>query len=71
LLNVLVCTQAGINLNSSGTTASVAYQRGNQVWVAAVGDSRVVLCRRRPQGGWRVLPMTIDHRPRRQSERQR
>jgi serine/threonine protein phosphatase PrpC len=49
----------------------VAYQRGNQVWVAAVGDSRVVLCGRRPQGGWRVLPMTIDHRPRRQSERQR
>ncbi len=41
-----VLLRSGVNLASSGTTASVAYQRGNRVWVASVGDSRVVLCSR-------------------------
>lgn len=64
--------QAGVNLASSGTTASVACQLGNRLWVAAAGDSRVILCSRdATTGRWRPQPLTIDHRPRRPSERER
>ncbi len=64
--------KAGVNLASSGTTASAVYQLGNRLWVAAAGDSRVVLCQRDPvHGSWRPQPLTIDHRPRRRSERER
>lgn len=63
--------QSGVNLASSGTTASVAFQRGNRLWVAAAGDSRAVLCTRNTHDQWRALPLTIDHRPRRPSERER
>jgi len=38
--------RAGVNLASSGTTATVVYQRGSRLWVASAGDSRVVLCSR-------------------------
>ena len=38
--------RAGVNLAASGTTATVVYQRGNRLWVASAGDSRVVLCSR-------------------------
>lgn len=63
--------QSGVNLASSGTTASVAFQRGNRLWVAAAGDSRAILCTRNARDQWRALPLTIDHRPRRTSERER
>ncbi len=65
--------QAGININSSGTTASVAYQKGNRLWVASAGDSRVILCckDKDKDQAWRVQALTIDHRPRRPSERAR
>jgi serine/threonine protein phosphatase PrpC len=43
--------RAGVNLASSGTTATVVYQRGNRLWVASAGDSRVVLCSRVDGGG--------------------
>jgi serine/threonine protein phosphatase PrpC len=62
---------AGVNLASSGTTAAVAYQQGNQLWVAAVGDSRVILCSKTAQGAFRCQPLTLDHRPRRPSEMER
>ncbi|KAI8476402.1 MAG: phosphatase 2C-like domain-containing protein [Monoraphidium minutum] len=65
-------TRAGVNLASSGTTASVVYQLGSRLWVASAGDSRVILCQRTRSGGkWRSQPLTIDHRPRRPSERER
>lgn len=63
--------QSGVNLASSGTTASVAFQRGNRLWLAAAGDSRAILCTRNTREQWRALPLTIDHRPRRTSERER
>jgi serine/threonine protein phosphatase PrpC len=63
--------QSGVNLASSGTTATVAFQRGNRLWVAAAGDSRAILCTRNARDQWRALPLTIDHRPRRPSERER
>lgn len=72
---VCVCVplllQSGVNLASSGTTASVAFQRGNRLWVASAGDSRAILCTRNARDQWRALPLTIDHRPRRTSERER
>ncbi|KIY95353.1 hypothetical protein MNEG_12608 [Monoraphidium neglectum] len=69
-------TRAGVNLANSGTTASVVYQLGNRLWTASAGDSRVILCQRAPAGpghraSWRPQPLTIDHRPRRLSERAR
>lgn len=67
----LPCVQSGVNLASSGTTASVAFQRGNRLWVASAGDSRAILCTRNSRDQWRALPLTIDHRPRRNSERER
>ncbi|WIA29165.1 hypothetical protein OEZ86_011676 [Tetradesmus obliquus] len=63
-------SQFGVNLASSGTTASVAYQQGNRLWVASAGDSRAIMCSR-VRDQWRALPLTIDHRPRRDSERER
>lgn len=70
-LGMLLLLQSGVNLASSGTTASVAFQRGNRLWVAAAGDSRAILCTRNARDQWRALPLTIDHRPRRTSERER
>jgi hypothetical protein len=71
ILYLLFCVQSGVNLASSGTTASVAFQRGNRLWVASAGDSRAILCTRNSRDQWRALPLTIDHRPRRTSERER
>ncbi|KAI8467338.1 MAG: phosphatase 2C-like domain-containing protein [Monoraphidium minutum] len=66
-------TKAGVNLAASGTTASVAYQLGNRLWIASAGDSRAVLCSRASPGSgrFRARPLTIDHRPRRPCERER
>ncbi|GBF94055.1 agc pkg kinase [Raphidocelis subcapitata] len=94
--------RAGVNLTSSGTTATAVLQLGNRIWAAAAGDSRAILCRRARAGGdgdgsgdgerhggpepgsaddgsgssaasprWRAQPLTLDHRPRRPSERER
>eukprot|EP00878_Enallax_costatus_P037214 GHUV01042020.1.p1 GENE.GHUV01042020.1~~GHUV01042020.1.p1 ORF type:complete len:620 (+),score=147.71 GHUV01042020.1:226-2085(+) len=63
--------KSGVNLASSGTTASVAYQKGNRLWVASAGDSRAILCSRNMREQCRALPLTLDHRPRRTSERER
>lgn len=67
----LRCVQFGVNLANSGTTACVAYQLGNRLWVASAGDSRTILCSRDTHDEWRAVPLTLDHRPRRTSERER
>ncbi len=59
---------SGVDLTSSGTTAAVALQRGNQLWLAAAGDSRALLCSKAPDGGFRAQPLSLDHRPSRPSE---
>ena len=55
-----------INLDSSGTTASMVFQQGQHLWVASCGDSRVILCSRRASASgkshWHVEPLTHDHR---------
>ncbi|KAG2493088.1 hypothetical protein HYH03_008751 [Edaphochlamys debaryana] len=60
--------QAGINVSSSGTTASVIFQNRASVWVAAAGDSRV-LCIAQLDNQWKVQPLTLDHRPSRKTEK--
>ncbi|GLC59604.1 hypothetical protein PLESTB_001505100 [Pleodorina starrii] len=62
--------QAGINVSSSGTTASVVFQNKGSVWVAAAGDSRV-LCMAQVDSQWKVQPLTLDHRPSRRTEKYR
>lgn len=62
--------QSGVNVQSSGTTATVVYQLRNKLWVASAGDSRVILCSS-VGGCWKERPLTIDHRPARRSERAR
>ncbi|KAK9838413.1 hypothetical protein WJX84_007510 [Apatococcus fuscideae] len=59
-------TEVKINLDSSGTTASMVFQQGQHLWVASCGDSRVILCSRRASASgkshWHVEPLTHDHR---------
>ncbi len=62
--------QAGVNVSSSGTTASVVYQHRTSLWVAAAGDSRV-LCMSHGDSTWNVQPLTLDHRPSRRTEKHR
>jgi hypothetical protein len=51
----------------------VAYQLGNRLWVASAGDSRAILCSCAAPGSTKLIarPLTLDHRPRRLSERLR
>ncbi|KAG2444948.1 hypothetical protein HXX76_001684 [Chlamydomonas incerta] len=59
---------AGVNVSSSGTTASVVFQNRSSVWVGAAGDSRV-LCLAQIDNAWKVQPLTLDHRPSRKTEK--
>ncbi|KAI9200091.1 hypothetical protein LWI28_002649 [Acer negundo] len=51
---------------NAGSTASTAVLLGNRLLVANVGDSRVVACR-----AGSAIPLSIDHKPDRDDERQR
>lgn len=63
--------RSGIEANESGTTAVTALKRGNQLFVANVGDSRAVLAREGPSGKLQPLEMSMDHKPDRSDERER
>jgi len=47
----------------SGTTALTALLRGNKIYIANLGDSRAVLCRKE-----KAVALSIDHRPNRPEE---
>ncbi|KAK0577270.1 hypothetical protein LWI29_030487 [Acer saccharum] len=51
---------------NAGSTASTAVLLGNRLLVANVGDSRVVACR-----AGSAIPLSVDHKPDRDDERQR
>eukprot|EP01023_Acetabularia_acetabulum_P024485 TRINITY_DN23634_c0_g1_i3.p2 TRINITY_DN23634_c0_g1~~TRINITY_DN23634_c0_g1_i3.p2 ORF type:complete len:241 (-),score=51.07 TRINITY_DN23634_c0_g1_i3:709-1431(-) len=62
--------ESGVNMSNSGTTASVAYLEGADLWVGTVGDSRVVLgsCETDKLKG---VELSQDHRPSHPQERMR
>ncbi|CAD8147048.1 unnamed protein product [Paramecium pentaurelia] len=53
----------------SGSTTVLAMIQQNQLWTANVGDSRAILCRN--CNGWKSMPLTRDHKPSDESEKQR
>lgn len=62
--------RSGIEAQESGTTAVTALRKGNELFVANVGDSRCVLAR---DNGGRLdaVEMSNDHKPDRADERDR
>jgi len=63
------CNESLKELNTcseTGTTAVVAYSRGNRLWIANVGDSRAVLSK-----NGSAVRITTDHKPSLQSEKNR
>lgn len=63
-----------INATMSGTTASVIVHRhiDNMLFIAHCGNSRCALAKRKGDGdGWKVIPLTEDHKPNLLEEKQR
>ena len=51
--------------SNAGTTASICFVRRGKLFIANVGDSRIVLARKNPRvpTKWQAKPLTEDHRP--------
>lgn len=62
--------RSGIEANESGTTAVTALRRGDNLYVANVGDSRCVLARE-AGGKLQSVEMSDDHKPDRKDEKER
>eukprot|EP01026_Neomeris_dumetosa_P011080 TRINITY_DN14041_c1_g2_i2.p1 TRINITY_DN14041_c1_g2~~TRINITY_DN14041_c1_g2_i2.p1 ORF type:complete len:410 (-),score=67.80 TRINITY_DN14041_c1_g2_i2:376-1605(-) len=63
--------ESGVNMSNSGTTASIVYLEGYNMWVGSVGDSRVVLGSCNEQSMMQSIQLTEDHRPSNPNEKQR
>jgi len=63
--------RSGIEASESGTTAVTALRKGNDLFVANVGDSRCVLAREASGGKLDAVAMSQDHKPDRSDERER
>jgi len=63
--------RSGIEVSESGSTAVTALKRGNELYVANVGDSRCVLARESANGLIEALAMSDDHKPDRRDEKER
>ncbi|KAL1284861.1 Protein phosphatase 1D [Trichinella pseudospiralis] len=57
--------------STSGTTASVAFVRQNKIYIGHVGDSTVVLGKRKPDGSVSAVKLTVDHKPDAPAEKKR
>lgn len=55
----------------SGTTATLALQKHEHLYVAHVGDSRAVLARRGTAGEFKAEELTVDHKPNIEEEKRR
>ncbi|KAK3251603.1 hypothetical protein CYMTET_39059 [Cymbomonas tetramitiformis] len=55
----------------SGATCGMVLLRKNEIFVAATGDSRIILAVKGRNGDLRAQPLSIDHRPSRPVERDR
>lgn len=53
---------------SSGTTAAIAYIYKNKLYVANVGNSRVLLCQTDINGVLKVVQLSVDHDLRNEDE---
>lgn len=60
----------GIDVRQSGTTAVAVVRKGEDLYIANVGDSRCVLARE-DHSGVKAMPLSKDHKPDAASERDR
>eukprot|EP00048_Salpingoeca_helianthica_P024506 m.32877 g.32877 ORF g.32877 m.32877 type:complete len:267 (+) comp9430_c0_seq2:29-829(+) len=60
----------GIDARQSGTTAVTLLRRGDELYIANVGDSRCVMGRE-DGAGMKAVPLSRDHKPDTHSERER
>ncbi|RWR99550.1 uncharacterized protein B4U79_00489, partial [Dinothrombium tinctorium] len=56
--------------STSGTTASVCFVMNNKYYIGHVGDSKIVLVKKR-ENTWIAMPLTDDHKPDSPLERER
>jgi len=63
--------RSGIEVSESGSTAVTVLRKGNNLYCANVGDSRCVLARESNNGRVEAVPLSDDHKPDRQDEKQR
>jgi len=63
--------RSGIEVSESGSTAVTALKKGNELYVANVGDSRCVLGREEGSGRVTAVEMSDDHKPDRRDEKER
>jgi serine/threonine protein phosphatase PrpC len=61
----------GINISFSGTTAVFGLKIDNKLYVANIGDSRCVLCRKVGEDKFEALPLSIDQKPENPKEKER
>ncbi len=66
----LRCADTSIDTEFSGTTFVVGVLRGNQLWVANIGDSRIILGKQTSKG-IEEQEVSIDHKPDRPDEQKR
>jgi len=64
-------SSTNINVAFSGTTAIFTVKINDSLYVANIGDSRCVLCRKNPQGGIEAVPLSTDQKPENPSEKER
>jgi len=63
--------RSGIEVTESGSTAVTALKKGNNLYVANVGDSRCVMARDSGNGRLEAVAMSDDHKPDRKDEKER
>jgi len=52
-----------VDAGVSGTTAVTCFVRNNHIWIANAGDSRAVICRKKPKGGFTAVDLSVDQKP--------
>lgn len=63
IFNLSYSLDRSVDSSFSGTTCVLAVIRDDQLWVANVGDSRVILAREEEEGKFVPVEVSIDHKP--------
>mmetsp|Transcript_22661 Transcript_22661/g.72913 ORF Transcript_22661/g.72913 Transcript_22661/m.72913 type:complete len:371 (+) Transcript_22661:113-1225(+) len=66
-----ILEDTSIDTEFSGTTAVVACIKDSELFVANVGDSRIILGTEESEGVWKAVPVSRDHKPDLPDERAR